>query len=141
MIHTGVLQAHRIEHAARALRDAGRGIAEARLPGGSLEGEGSQAVDVVELGKLAAVTEGAACGNHRIVQLNPAEVHAGIYHTISSFVSTGPSLQMRLLPYFVSQVQPMHAPKPQPMRSSKLYSPEVAARLYTAFSIGSGPQA
>ena len=54
---------------------------------------------------------------------------------------TGPSLQMRLLPVRVLQEQPMQAPKPQPMRSSKLIWPEVWLALYKAFSMGSGPQA
>ncbi len=60
---------------------------------------------------------------------------------ISSFSSTGPSLQIRLFPYFVLQEHPIQAPNPHPIRSSKLRSPEVAAALYTAFSMGSGPQA
>ena len=34
----------------------------------------------------------------------------------------------------------MQAPKPQPIRSSKLNWPEVLQSAYTALSIGSGPQ-
>ena len=41
----------------------------------------------------------------------------------------------------VSQVQPMQAPKPHPMRASKLSCPEQATAPCTALSIGSGPQA
>ena len=119
-VHAGVLQTHGIDHAGGAVGDAGGGVAEAGLPGGSLEGEGAQHVDVVELGKLVAVAEGSAGGDQGVVQIQTAQMHFGIYHTISSFSSTGPSLQMRLLPYLVLQVQPMQAPKPQPMRSSKL---------------------
>ena len=79
-------------------------------------------------------------GDDGVVHLNAAEDHFCVHHTISSFSSTGPSLQMRLLPYFVSQEQPMQAPKPQPIRSSKLNWPEVLQASYTALSIGSGPQ-
>ena len=47
---------------------------------------------------------------------------------------------MRFVPYFVLHEQPMHAPKPQPMRYSKLNWPSVRHLSYTARSIGSGPQ-
>ena len=40
------------------------------------------------------------------------------YHLISAYIITGPSVQMRLWPVIVSQVHPMQAPKPQPMRAS-----------------------
>ena len=43
-------------------------------------------------------------------------------------------------PVMVLQEQPIQAPKPQPIRSSKLIWPEVTVALYTAFSMGSGPQ-
>ena len=43
-------------------------------------------------------------------------------------------------PVMVRQLQPMQAPKPQPMRFSKLSWPEPFAVRYTARSMGSGPQ-
>ena len=61
-------------------------------------------------------------------------------HMISSFSSTGPSRQIRLYPVIVLQLQPMQAPKPQPIRSSKENWPDVFTARYTARSIGSGPQ-
>ena len=139
-VHAGILQTHSVQQTAGVLRDAGRGIPEAGLPGRALEGKGAQHIDVVQLRKLIAKAEGAAGGDNGVVHLNTAEGHFCIHHTISSFSSTGPSLQIRLLPYFVLQEQPMQAPKPQPIRSSKLNWPEVLQALYTAFSIGSGPQ-
>ena len=90
------------------------------MPCGAFEGEGAQTVDVIQLCKLVAVAKGTAGGDDGVIQRDAAELNPGIYHMISSFSSTGPSLQMRLLPYLVLQVQPMQAPKPQPMRSSKL---------------------
>ena len=139
-VHAGVLQAHSVQQTARVLRDTGGGVSEAGLPGRTLERKGAQHIDVVQLRKLIAKAEGAAGGDDGVVHLNTAEGHFCIHHTISSFSSTGPSLQIRLLPYFVLQEQPMQAPKPQPIRSSKLNWPEVLQALYTAFSIGSGPQ-
>ena len=52
----------------------------------------------------------------------------------------GPSLQIRLKPVRVLQEQPMQAPKPQPILSSKLSWPEVFEAFHTALSMGSGPQ-
>jgi hypothetical protein len=48
---------------------------------------------------------------------------------------------MRFAPVSVSQEQPMQAPKPQPMRASKLSCPPVFVAAQTAFSMASGPQA
>ena len=59
---------------------------------------------------------------------------------ISSLISTGPSLQTLLFPFLVWMEQPMQAPNPQPIRSSKLYWPEVAATDSMARNIGMGPQ-
>ena len=91
--------------------------------------------------KLIAKAEGAAGGDNGVVHLNTAEGHFCIHHTISSFSSTGPSLQIRLLPYFVLQEQPMQAPKPQPIRSSKLNWPEVLQALYTACLLSTSAKA
>ena len=139
-VHAGILQPHGVDHAAGTLGDAGRGISKTGFFRGSLEGEGAKAVNVVQFGKLIAIAKGAGGGDDRVVQLDAAEIDAQASHRISSFRMTGPSLQMRLYPVRVLQEQPMQAPKPQPIRSSKLNWPEVLQASYTALSIGSGPQ-
>ena len=139
-VHAGILQPHGVDHAAGTLGDAGGGISKTGFFRGSLEGEGAKAVDVIQFGKLITVAKGAGGGDDRVVQLDAAEIDAQASHRISSFRMTGPSLQMRLYPVRVLQEQPMQAPKPQPIRSSKLIWPEVRVALYTALSIGSGPQ-
>ena len=139
-VDAGVLQPDGVEQPARVLRDARRGVAEARLARRPLEGERAEQVDVVELRELIPIAERAARGDHRVFQRQAAERDGCVYHTISPFRRTGPSLQMRFVPYFVLHEQPMHAPKPQPMRSSKLNWPSVRHLSYTARSIGSGPQ-
>ena len=96
LLHAGILQPHGVDHAACTLGNAGGGISEAGFFCGSLEGEGTEAVDVIQFGKFVAVTKGAGGGDDRIVQLNAAEIHAQASHKISSFFMTGPSLQMRL---------------------------------------------
>ena len=139
-LHTGVLQPHGVQQAPGVFSDAGGGVS---VPGGErrpLEGEGAQTVDVVDPGKFIPVAEGTAGGDDGVLQRQTAEGDGGIYHTISSLRRTGPSLQMRLWPYLVRQVQPMQAPKPQPMRSSKLNCPSVRQRCHTAWSMASGPQ-
>ena len=123
MLYARILQADGIEQPARALCDARQRVPVARVQRGPLKGKGAQNVDIVQLRKLAAISKGAAGRNDRIVQCPAAERNAHVYHTISPLSSTGPSLQMRLYPYFVSQLQPMHAPKPQAMRASKLNWP------------------
>ena len=139
-VRAGILQPHGVQQPAVVLRDAGGGVAEPGLAGGALEGEGAQHVDVVELRELIAVAEGTAGGDDGVIQPDTAEGDCRVYHRISSFCRTGPSLQMRLVPYFVRQLQPMQAPKPQPMRSSKLNCPEVPQCCHTARSMASGPQ-
>ena len=62
-------------------------------------------------------------------------------HNISDFANIGPSLQTLLAPPAVCMVQPMQAPKPQPIRSSKLSSPSHFTERYTERSILTGPQA
>ena len=110
---------HGIDHTRLALRDAGRGVTEARLLGRTLEGERTEDVDVVEIFELVAEAKGTTGGDHGIIQLQPTQNYGCIsYHITSSFNRTGPSLQMRLLPYLVLHEQPMQAPKPQPIRSS-----------------------
>ena len=137
---TGILKSDRIEHPAFAFRNPRRRIPEARLTRGSLEGERAQSVDIVPLGELVTVSKRSAGRNHRVVQWNPAEIDIQFSHRISSFRNTGPSLHTRLFPSVVLHEQPMQAPKPQPIRSSRLNSPSPAHCFRTAFSIGMGPQ-
>ena len=139
-VYAGVLQAHGVQHPGGAVRDPGRGVAEAGLPGRALEGERAQDIDIVQLREFIAIAEGAGGGDDGIVQRDAAEGGAQSSHRISSFCSTGPSLQIRFQPVIVLQEQPMQAPKPQPMRRSKLKEPPVLTARKTALSMGSGPQ-
>ena len=107
-IDTGILQPDGIDHPRRTLGDAGRGVAEACLARSSLEGKRPKDVDVVKILVLVAVTERTAGRHDWIIQPKAAQRHRRIevflgfvYHIISSFFSTGPSLQMRLAPFFV----------------------------------------
>ena len=140
LFNTGILQTDRVEHAGGTVRDSRRWVAEAWLQRRSLEGKGAEAVDVVDLGKLIAEAEGSGGRDHGIIQFDSAKSDTQPSHRISSFCSTGPSRQIRLLPVIVLQLQPIQAPKPQPIRFSKLNDPEVTAFAKTALSIGSGPQ-
>ena len=119
-VHAGVLKTHGVEHTALHLSDARLGIAKARIARRSLKGERAEAVDIVEFCELVAVAEGTARGNDGVIEREGAERDVRIYHLISSLPNTGPSRQTRLGPFTVSIVQPMHAPKPQPMRASRL---------------------
>ena len=92
----GILQADGVDHALRAFRDAGRRIAETRLEGRAFERKRAETIDIVVFGEFIAVTEGAGGGDQRVFKIDAAEVHAQSSHRISSFRSTGPSLQMRL---------------------------------------------
>ena len=153
MLHAGILQADGIQHSVRAFRNARRRVAEARLQGRAFERKGSQAVYIIKFVKFSSVAESAARRNHRIIKADSAKLGGNIrfrsacgflfsiYHMISSLSKTGPSLQILLFPYFVLQEQPMQAPKPHPIRSSKLSCPEVFASASIAFSMASGPQA
>ena len=152
-----VLQPHGVDHARRTFGDAGRGVPEARIARGALERERTEDVDIVKIPEFVAVSERTAGRNDRVVQLQTAQGDGHIrgrfscrpvlcdellsYHMISPFVNTGPSLQMRLLPYLVLHEQPMQAPKPQPMRSSNESCPSCCTASHNARSIGSGPQA
>ena len=71
--------------------------------------------------ELIAEAVRAAGRDYGVIENYSVKIYLRVYHIISSFTSTGPSRQMRLLPYLVLQEQPMQAPKPQPIRSSKLY--------------------
>ena len=121
VLHAGVLQAHGVQHPIRRFGDAGGGVAKTGGKGGALKGEGAQAVDIVKFGKLLPVAKAPAGGNDGVIEPDPAQVHRQIHHSNSSFRNTGPSLHTRLGPNRVSMEQPMQAPKPQAMRSSREY--------------------
>ena len=58
-------------------------------------------VDVVPLGKLVAVAEGAAGGDDGVVQRPAGERYLCVHESTSPFLNTGPSLQTRFAPLFV----------------------------------------
>ena len=140
LVHSGILEPDGVYHAGGALRYSRCRIAETRLFRRTLERKSSEAVYVIELSKFVSVAECARCRDNGIVELFAAKIYAQSAHIISSLSITGPSLQILLLPVSVLHEQPMHAPKPQPMRSSKLYCPGVFMILCIARNIGSGPQ-
>ena len=119
-VHAGILKPHGVEHTALHLGDARLGIAEAGLARRALKGERAETVDIVKLREFVSVAKGAARGDDGVIEREGAERDVRIYHLISSLPNTGPSRQTRLGPFTVSIVQPMHAPKPQPMRASRL---------------------
>ena len=139
-VDAGILKPDGVYHAGGALRYSRGRIAEARLFRRALERKSPEAVYVIELSEFVSVAEGAGRRDNGIVELFAAKIHAQSAHIISSLSITGPSLQILLLPVSVLHEQPMHAPNPQPMRSSKLYCPGVFMILCIARNIGSGPQ-
>ncbi len=140
-VHPGVLQAHGVEHAHGRLRNPGAGVALPGVEGGALEGEGAQQVQVVQVCKILAKAKGAAGRDDGVGKCDAAQVDRSVYHPSTSRVKTGPSLHTRWGPSVVKTVQPMQAPKPQPIRSSRLNSPLPGACLQMAFSMAVGPQA
>jgi len=140
-MNAGVLQPDGVQHAGRRVGDSGRRVPEAGFQRRPLERQRAEDIDVVQFRELVPVAERAARGDDRVVERNPGERNPRIQTITSFFSSTGPSLQMRLFPYFVRHEQPMHAPKPQPIRCSKLNCPSASVAACTARSIGSGPQA
>ena len=140
-LDAGVLKADGVEHARGRVGYARRGVTEARLPRRALNGEGPEAVDVVYLRELVPVAEGAAGGYDGVVKLDAAQLDRRVHHTSSPLPKTGPSLQTRFGPFTVSTVQPMQAPKPQPMRASSENCAGAAASRSMICSIGTAPQA
>ena len=140
-IEARILQADGIDQSAAAFGDTRDGIAEAWGNSSALEGDCAQDVEVVEVFEFFSETEGSACGDYGIVQPYAGEIDAEIYHITSSFLNTGPSLQMRLGPLVISWVHPTQAPKPQAILSSRLTRPPRSLERLSALSIGTGPQA
>ena len=68
LLDAAVLQAYGIEHARGGLGHAGVGVALAVLASSALDDEAAEAVEVYEVGELFAVAEGAAGGEHRVLQ-------------------------------------------------------------------------
>ena len=142
LVHPGILQTDGIEQAHFALGNTGCGVAETGIFGGALQAHGAQKIQIIIFGKLIAEAKSAAGGDDGVIQLPIPQFHSQSAHSnFTSLLSiTGPSTQMRLLPTRVSQLQPMQAPKPQPIRSSKESWPGLP-QACTARSMGMGPQA
>src|SRR5699024_2854255 len=155
-VDAGILQSHGIYHPFGTLRDARRRVPEPGLLRSALEGKGTEYVQVVKFGEFGPEAECAAGGYYGVVEPKPAQLHRQVRgarrrmslfrvhhssHMISSVVSTGPSLQIRLLPLRVRQLHPIHPPTPHPIRSSKLNCPGTRTAPDSARSIGMGPQA
>ena len=140
LVHAWILEADGVDHTGRALSDTRKLVAVTLLNRRSLEGDGAEDIEIIEIPVFLSVAEGSGGRKNWVCQFDARKLCRDIYHTISSHVKIGPSLQTRLKPCFVFLLQPMQAPKPQPMRASKLNCPSFTL-LYTAFSIGSGPQA
>src|SRR5262249_12051704 len=66
-LHTDVLQADRVEHAAGRLRDAAGGVPLARLPGQTLRDDPPEARDVEVRQEVETVPGGAAGGQDRVL--------------------------------------------------------------------------
>ena len=75
LLHAGILQADGIDHAGGTFRDTGGGVAEAGILGGTLEREGAQLVDIIQLCKLISEAEGAGGGDDGVIQLDAAQIH------------------------------------------------------------------
>ena len=140
LFHSRILQAYSVYHSRRTLGDTRSRISEARLLRSALERKGTEDIYVIQLCELISVPEGARSGDNGVIKLDTAQIHTQSAHSISSLFSTGPSLHIRLYPVSVLHEQPIQAPKPQPIRSSKLNCPEVLTALFSALNIGIGPQ-
>ena len=139
LLYAGILQAYRIQHSGRALRKARKGISRTFFYRRAFEGNRAQNIQVIKLLKLFSESKGTRSRYNRIVQFDSGKSCLDAYHTISFHGNTGPSVQMRFIPERIFREQPMQAPNPQPIRSSKLNCPS-STISYTARSIASGPQ-
>ena len=152
LLDSGILEPYGIDHPGLTFRHSRKRIPETRMQGRPLERDRAEDIDIIIFRHSIAETEASACGNHGVVELDAAELHAPVaalfafsylfyFHISSSFVNTGPSLQILFAESFVSMLQHMHAPKPQPILDSRLTSPGKSSPRHTARSIGVGPQA
>ena len=126
-----ILQAYGIYHAGAAFGNSRCRISEPSVLCGTLKRKCTEYIYVIKLCKFISVSEGSGSRNNGICKLCTAKVNNSVYfsHMISSFMRTGPSLQILLFPVTVLHEQPIHAPKPQPILSSKLNCPEVFEAL------------
>ena len=79
--HTGVLQAHGIDHAAGDLGHAGCGIAGPGLGSAALGGDGAQLGDIEEVLELPTVAKGTGCGVDGVLHLDAAEIDGHVHGT------------------------------------------------------------
>ena len=104
-VDSRVLKTHGIDHSAGAFGNARGGVAVAGLLGCAFKGDAAKDVKVKTVRQLQPEAKGAACGDYRVLKVYPTEVYREVYHIISSFLKTGPSLQTRLVPAVVLMLQ------------------------------------
>ncbi len=92
-----VLEADRVEQSGRGLGQPRRRIALPRLQGSPFADDGSQPLDVDEVGVLRPVPEGAGRGHHRVGEPQPAGAAGGQLHRQVHLPH--PSLQAFAVPY------------------------------------------
>ena len=106
-VDAGILETDRIDHPTLALGYARSRVAVSFNKCRTLQGDTSKHVEVVEIREFHTETEGSASRHHGVGEMQSADICRKIlYHIISSFLNTGPSLQMRFAPTWVLQVQP-----------------------------------
>ena len=79
--HAGVLKAHGVDHAARDLGHARRGVAGPGLGSTTLGGDGTQLGDIKEVLELPSVAKGTGCGVDGVLHLDAAEVDGHVHGT------------------------------------------------------------
>ena len=79
--HAGVLKAHGVDHAARDLGHAGRGVAGPGLGSTTLGGDGAQLGDIKEVLELPSVAKGTGCGVDGVLHLDAAEIDGHVHGT------------------------------------------------------------
>ena len=79
--HTGVLKAHGVDHAARDLGHARRGVAGPGLGSTTLGGDGTQLGNIKEVLELPTVAKGTGCGVDGVLHLDAAEIDGHVHGT------------------------------------------------------------
>ena len=79
--HARVLKAHGVDHAARDLGHAGRGVAGPGLGSAALGGDGTQLGDIKEVLELPTVAKGTGCGVDGVLHLDAAEIDGHVHGT------------------------------------------------------------
>ena len=79
--HARVLKAHGVDHSARDLGHAGRGVAGPGLGSAALGGDGTQLGDIKEVLELPTVAKGTGCGVDGVLHLDTAEIDGHVHGT------------------------------------------------------------